>query len=285
MYLPSISSTIPIVPMSIIRDPYADPVSSHRDAIWTMIRDTFAGSNMTVEQLEFLPSHFHRIYAIRLSNGCTYMAKSGPSTATPSLQHERRFLQSEAAILKLFFGTNLPVPRVLSYEGRGTDGVSSFSLSTRLPGIALLEALPYLSRSKIQDINSQLYAFESYISSCTAHQFGPAASVALGLGSRTWREAFNSMMKSILMDGEDTGVNLPYIEIREAILNHAKSLDIVRTARLVILGFGKPQNVLIDRQTNAVTGLLDFGHAIWGDVAFAESPDVSGAGVDVKGLL
>lgn len=87
------------------------------------------------------------------------------------------------------------------------------------------------------------------------------------------------------------GVNVPYIEIREAVSTRAKSLDEVREARLVIFGLGRPENVLIDRRTNDVTGLLDFGQALWGDVEFGammepQSESCStGPGAGAKTLL
>ena len=55
-----------------------------------------------------------------------------------------------------------------------------------------------------------------------------------------------------------------------------KALDEVREARLVVLGLGRSENVLIDRRTNGVTGLLDFGQAVWGDPALLEPDMCSG---------
>ena len=80
------------------------------------------------------------------------------------------------------------------------------------------------------------------------------------------------MLESILMDGEDKLVSLPYSQIREEALRFSGVLDSVKQARLVILGLGDPENVLIDRRTNEVTGLIDFGRAMWAD------PEIMGPG-------
>ena len=76
-------------------------------------------------------------------------------------------------------------------------------------------------------------------------------------------------------------INLPYHAIRGAMASMSKELHDVEKARLVVLGLGRPQNVLLDRRTNNVIGLLDFGQAIWGDSAFSE-PELC---YDRKGLL
>lgn len=81
-----------------------------------------------------------------------------------------------------------------------------------------------------------------------------------------------AILESLLMDGEDKLVSLPYSQIRDETLRLGNALDEVRQARLVVLGFGQPENVLVDRKTNEVTGLTDFGRAMWAD------PDMVGGG-------
>ncbi len=83
------------------------------------------------------------------------------------------------------------------------------------------------------------------------------------------------------MDGEDMMVSLPYSQIREQLSRTKNALDLIKEARLVVLGFGQPENVLIDRRTNEVTGLLDFGRAIWGDWEMGDPEKRKGK----KGLL
>ena len=72
------------------------------------------------------------------------------------------------------------------------------------------------------------------------------------------------------MDAEDMSINLPYHAIRESAFSVTNELYDVKEARLVVLGLGRPQNVLLDERTNDVTGLMGFGQAVWGDIAFSE---------------
>ena len=72
------------------------------------------------------------------------------------------------------------------------------------------------------------------------------------------------MVESVLMDGEDAGVLLPYAEIKEAMRLGRGSLGSVKVAKLVLLG----------KKT-------DLGGAIWGDIDL--NPEFKIVGV--KGLL
>lgn len=100
--------------------------------------------------------------------------------------------------------------------------------------------------------------------------------MAEGKGFDSWREAFGAMVESVLMDGEDTLVALPYAEIRHVVQRMGTELDDVREAHLVLAwadveneqekGESQPGvGVLIDRRENGITGLVGLGGAFWGD--------------------
>lgn len=231
--------------------------------------------------MEDIRGHLHGICKLRLSNGSRLVLKLSPSPNTVLLRQERFFLESEAAILLLLKKSSLPIPRILRYDPRSTNLGSPFLLSTHVPGVLYADALAHLNRSECRDIELQLRSLKSSISQYTAPAFGPAALVASNKGFSNWRESFKSMFESVMMDAEDMTISLPYHAIREAASSVSKELQDVEKARLVVLGLGRPQNVLLDRRTNDVIGLLDFGQAIWGDPAFSE-PDLC---YDRKGLL
>ena len=215
--------------------------------------------------MEDLQAHLHRVCKIRLSNGSKLILKFNPSPATALLRHERSYLETEASVFALLSMSNLPTPRVLKYDKRNIHLGSPIMLTTHLPGILYADVFPYLTRSERMGIEQQLQSLRSIISQLDSTTFGSAALIASKKGFSTWREAFKSMMDSVLMDAEDVMVNLPYVEIRQAFSTWEIALDDVKRGSLVILGLGQPENVLLDRRTNEVTGLLEFGRAFWGD--------------------
>ena len=281
MRLPPISTLITIDPRKMVYDQLPLSLALDDSVIQKMVQDVLLYSRLTVVRTEHLPDHLHRICLVYLSNGSQLVLKLNPSPSTDLLRHERYSLETEASVLTLLTDSPLPVPRALRYDRKGTRLDSPFLLTTHRPGISYADALPYLTRTERRETELQLRSLTSPISRQTSPTFGPVALVAANRGFFSWREAFSSMVESVLMDGEDRVVNLPYIEIREAVSVWGKALDEVRQARLVVMGLGRPENVLIDRRTNDVTGLLDFGQAVWGDPAVAERDMCSGT----KGLL
>lgn len=283
MYLPPIATMVEVDPMSMVFDNFPPSLSSSVSNIQQIVQDIFLSVRITIKRMEDLPSHLHRISIIHLSNGCQLTLKQAPPSTSPVLQHERYCLDSEAASFSHLSRTKLPIPKILKQDKRSHRHGSLFLFTTTLPGISYASALPYLSRSEHEDISQQIQSLRTHINSHTSPRgtFGPAAMIAVNAGLSTWRQAFKLMMDTVLLDGENMTVILPYVEIREAVAVHSKALDGVREARLVVLGLGRPENVLIERRTNDVVGLLDFGQALWGDVGFGE-PEVCDG---LRGLL
>ncbi|KAL8794027.1 MAG: hypothetical protein Q9195_003433 [Heterodermia aff. obscurata] len=219
--------------------------------------------------MDHMSGHVHRIVHVHLSNGTHMVLKLSPSSSTEVLRHERRSLAGEACTLSLLAKSKLPVPRVFKYDSRCKQIDSPFLLTTHLPGIPYANVRPYQTHSERSGIERQIRSLSSIVGQHTWPKFGP---VALEGGHDTWREAFLAMLESVLMDGEDKLVSLPYSQIRDEAVRFSGWLDAIKQARLVVVGLGQPENVLIDRTTNEVTGLIDFGRAMWADPDLMTAP-------------
>ena len=257
------------------------PFSSDFSVLQKIIQHTFQSPRLTIQQIEELPNHLHRIRLVRLSNGSPLVLKLTPSPSTPLLRHERQCLETEALTLSLLAKSGLPTPRVLKHDSQGALLNGPFLLTTYLYGTPFVEVRPYISRADRLGIERQLRVLTNAISQHKSTTFGPVSLVWTGRGHKRWREAFLSMMESVLRDGEDMLVSLPYTQIREQVAKAERALDEVKDARLVVPALRNPRNLLIDGRTKEVTGLLDFGTAIWGDVEMGEEKDAGGT----RGLL
>lgn len=177
-----------------------------------------------------------------------------------------------------------------------------YSIFSSARGSLLSNSKTSLTNSEKANIQSQLIALGNSLASisCTAMNFGPALSICPPLEyfkdlklrgegpSKTWTEAFTNMFESILRDGEDTSVLLPYHVLREHLHRHSAALDEITVPRLCILNLFEESNVLIERdldprnirsptsqlhktsggnvaQNVRVTGLRDWSQAIFGD--------------------
>ena len=234
-------------------------------ALQEVIQHTFPSPRVDVQEVQELPRHFFQIRVLYLSNGSRVVLKASPPTTIPLLKNERHGLDAESFSLLVLAKSGLPIPVVLRHESNGNVLGSPFLLVSHLHGTPLADLLPSLSRSDRLAIESQISSFESTVAKHMSATFGPVGLVAKGHGYNTWREAFKSMLGSVLKDGEDTFVNLPYSQIRQQVAMSEYVLDEIEEARLVVPGFGNADNVLVNERTKIVTGLLDFKGAIWGD--------------------
>ena len=235
-------------------------------------------SRLLVSHLEKLPDHLHNLCLIHLSNGARLISKTSPPPETCLLRTESTYLDNEAIVLELLVNTGLPVPRLIYFDRRTGR---QLLLTAFLPGTKYAQIRPNITKAERANVENQIGAIQSQLGQLTSDAYGPVGWVKAGQGFGTWREAFTSMFESILMDGEDMLVHVPYFQIREAISRWESYLEDVTKPRLVVRGLSKPENVLIDRKTKRVTGLLDFGQALWADAAMNEERR-SG---NIKGLL
>lgn len=245
-----------------------------------IIRQTMLFPSVAIANIETLPNHLHDINLLHLSNGSRLALKLGPSPSAHLLRHERRMLGNEASTLEILARSNLPVPRIYKYDPSTTRLGSPFLLTTFLPGASYAEERKCMNGRDRANIGRQVRllgaAISQYVSS-SPKPFGPVVVVAANQGHATWREAFKEMLESILMDAEDLLVNLPYAQIHDEVARLEHVLDTVTEPRLVVLGLSEPRNVLIDRQTNNLTGLLDFGRALWGDWQIGAMDEAAGS--------
>ncbi|KAL8869713.1 MAG: hypothetical protein Q9174_004064 [Haloplaca sp. 1 TL-2023] len=233
-----------------------------------MIQQTLLTPSLAIARVEDLDHHLHSVHIIHLSNQSRLVIKAGPSPIAPLLRHERYLLDNEALCLQILARTDLPIPRLFKHDTTSTRLGSPFNLTTCLPGIPYLEASKHMTSSERAGIDHHLVFLNAAISqhlSSAPHPWGPVVLAASQQGYKTWKEAFRAMLESVLMDGEDLLINMPYLQIRAELARSEGVLDAVTEPRLVVLGVCEPRNVLIDRQTNTVTGLLDFGRALWAD--------------------
>ncbi|KAL8967506.1 MAG: hypothetical protein Q9183_002890 [Haloplaca sp. 2 TL-2023] len=244
-----------------------------------MIQETFLTSPLVIAHVEDLPNHLHNIHLIRLSDQSRLVIKTGPSPIAPLLRHERYLLDNEARCLQILARTDLPIPRLLKHDATSSRLGSPFNLTTCLPGTPYSEASKHMTSSERASTDHQLLFLNAAISqhlSSAQHPWGPVVLAASQQGYKTWKEAFRAMLESVLMDGEDLLIIMPYLQVRTELARSESVLDSVTEPRLVVLGICEPRNVLIDRQTNTVTGLLDFGQAMWGDWEFGAMEQAPG---------
>lgn len=208
-------------------------------------------STVYVRSVQCLEGHLHSHRLISLSNGARILLKCSPRPTTRLLRREQFLLGTEARVLRLLRQSAVPcVPSLLYYDPQDT-----------LLGSAIEDR---------RELDRQLGLLMNMIGQHTANSFGTLEQVALGSGTRSWREAFLVHFESILRDSEDVFVHLPYAEIRHQVCRLSPVLDEITLPRLVICAFGRPSAVLLDPVSKQLAGIVGFDSALWGDVYMGE---------------
>ena len=257
-----------------------------------VVQSVYQSPSISVRHVQCLASHHHQVYRVTLAStilmidSTDIIFKFPPRSNKPSLSHDRSALLTESHLLSfLKHDPVLPTPSVLRCETRPTTISRPFLLTESLPGARLADMLPHVSPYLRSTIDRQIGLFHHHVSLKQAPSFGHPLAVANGTGSSSWREAFMTILESLLQDAEDMMLSLPYAHIRQHISRLLPALDDVTESRLCMVELGLPERVVIEPETGRVTGLVDWSWGVWGDPSFAKiwedpSPDfMEGYGV------
>lgn len=227
--------------------------------------------SVCLNSTQMLPACIHQVYRLDLSNGQRLVIKVSPPPAVPLLRRERTALETEARALNLLASIDgLFMSRLYYFVPYDTHLSIPYLVRQHVAGIPMTDMRERLSERDLNVIDVQLGSLFRKISRKRSETFGPLGKVAAGTGSRHWREAFASLFEEVLRDAEDMLIHLPYSQIRREIHRLSFTLDEVAMPRLVVLDFGRPSQVLLNPVTKKVSGISNWGSALWGDPMMAE---------------
>ncbi|KAJ8063826.1 hypothetical protein OCU04_007685 [Sclerotinia nivalis] len=287
---------------------YSVPVRRLKEILSHVVPDMKLGS------VEELPStQLPRLYTLNMSNDNKLVLSFAPSLAVRLLRHETTLQYSEATLVHFLETSNQKancvnaegmedvehdiasikledvVPKMLKHSSNNREMAYPYTIFEPTPGKALSALSVYLSLPDRQLIDKQVGSLTRSLASLTSPngKFGTAAQVLpdpfkqsppsapLGEGSTTWPEAFNTLLESILRDGEDMAVLLPYDVVRSHYQRLSWRMDAIKLPRLVLLDLGE-RNIMIENgikdgtshiptKSLKLTGLRNWSQGIFGD--------------------
>ena len=239
------------------------PRSPDRAAIQRIASSALQSKQVAVEKLD---DYIYRTYRLRTSQSFFYVLKSRPPINVRLLRHEEGYLEAEAGALQTIGGrSDIRTPRLISFHNTTVHIGSSYLISGPFTGSILADVEPSLSRQALASIDRSLGQYVRQLSSISGPSFG-AIRQAQGIpGSQSWARAFAFLLESVMRDGEDALINLPYEGMRDLVRKHRASLDKITQPKLMLLELASDKNVIVDVRNHRVSGLFDFSSAIWGD--------------------
>lgn len=199
-------------------------------------------------------------------------------------------------------------PKLLKHSANNREMAYPYSIFEPTSGAPLSTLSIYLSKTERRSVDKQIGILARDLSRLISPSgtFGlvnrvlsePCASKGVPgskerMDSKTWSEAFNTLLEGILRDGEDMNVLLPYETIRSHYQRLSWHLDAIKTPRLVVLDVSSETNVMVDRirpsspqsrsgsasprendadaaSTVKLTGLRSWAQGVFGDPKLAQ---------------
>lgn len=269
---------------------------------------------------EMRSTQLARLYALTMSDQSKLVLSLPPSLTVRLLRHETKTLHCEAALMPFVAASQRRqegrsssriasssselaelIPTLLRHSQNSKELGYPYSIFEPQDGVPLSTVSLYLTTPERRQVDVKIGTIARSLASLTSPsgRFGMASRVLPDLdtsaassaskspGSKTWSEAFNILLESILRDGEDASVILPYDAIRAHFKRLAWRLDKVSVPRLVVLNLGDEDNVMVERTSLAddeeasvppkkstkVTGLRSWSQGVFGDPMIASCFD------------
>lgn len=215
------------------------------------------------ESRELTDGWANAAYEIKLTDGRKVVLKAAPLPDVKMMRYERNLMRAEVEVMRSVrdLGT-VPVPAIYGHDdSRSLVPVEYFVME-------FIEGEPYSKRKNEMEteqrkkVERELGRYNRRINELKGSRFGLYADEASQ--SDSWKEAFGSMIESVLLDGEDEGVELPadYDEMRRQIAKALPALEEVKEPRLAHWDLWDG-NVFV--KDGRITGIIDFERAMWAD--------------------
>lgn len=207
-----------------------------------------------------------RVFRLRSSPGYFYVLRCRPMQHVRLLRHEEERLSAEAdALTTLRSRSNVITSRLIEYNSSTRAIGSAYLISGPFMGAVLADIEPSLSKQTLANIDRSVGQFVRQFSSTCGSTFGPVCAGGASSSTTSWTRCFAGLLETVLRDGEDALINLPYEGIRDQVRRHRASLDQITQPRLMLVEMASDRNIVVDESRGRVSGLLDLSTAIWGD--------------------
>ncbi|UUZ93511.1 aminoglycoside phosphotransferase family protein [Paenibacillus sp. P25] len=216
-----------------------------------------------VETKELSDGWANSAYTIVTSDGRSVILKVAPFKGTKLMRYEANLMRTEVEALRLFGGGGTPpVPKVFAYDDTCSLIDAEYFIMERLPGVPYNQIKETLSREVKDAIEFELGAYSRLINGVPGEKFGYF--LQQESWNDFWPEAFQGMIRGVLADGRDAGVESPAGDavIEMEIERHLDALREVDQPRFVHWDLWDG-NVFVEH--GKITGLIDFERALWGD--------------------
>jgi len=205
---------------------------------------------------------FNESYFVAAGGG-EYVLRVAPSDEAVFCFYERKMMKQEPGIhAMLLEKTSVPVARIVAFDDTHELIDHDFMIMERLPGVPLTEAGGVDTEAVFEEVGGML----AQCHAITAERYGYLGEHRPMEPQEAWVEAFRIMWNAMLDD--IVGVGHYGMEERSAMSRllerHIEHFDRPVDSSFLHMDIWH-QNIMVD-DAGAVTGIVDWDRALWGDV-------------------
>ena len=209
---------------------------------------------------ELTDGWFNAAFLLCSVNGREAVLKTAPTESVRVMRYEQNLMNIEVEVLRLVNAkTTVPVPRIIAHDKSREIVESDFFLAERVAGKPLDHVRSGWSDEMQDHVDKQVGAYLKEVHTIQGTAFGKFDQNS----HNSWSDAFDCLLTWLRQDAIDLDVELPLgaFEAADPLL---WSLSEVQAPTLVHWDLWDG-NIFVDPEGGAVTGLIDFERALWGD--------------------
>lgn len=202
-------------------------------------------------------------YALSLEDGRSAVLKAAAESEEGRMRCERGLMRTEVEVMRRVesLGT-VPIPKIHAHDASKTIVPCEYFLMVKLDGDSYDKIRDGLPQEQRDTIDRELGGYFRQIHSVAGTEFGYY--LPNSINSASWDEAFIGLMRDVMQDGRDAGIELPmrYEDLDSRLEKHRDALREVKTPRLIHWD-SWAGNVFV--KDGRVESLIDFERALWAD--------------------
>ena len=213
---------------------------------------------------ELEEGYFNTAYLIKLDNSMEVILKVAPLPNTRIMSYEKNIMQSEVEAMQLVsLYTDIPVAKVYTYDRTCELCQAPYFIMEKLPGASLASKSNDLSQLAKNSIWSQVGKITRDINQITGERFGYLGQPELQ--GDEWFSVFKSMMALAIEDAQKMEIDLK-IDTGLLFERYKQDKHVFSEVQIPQLVHWDLWDGNIFIQEDAVSGIIDFERAIWGDL-------------------
>lgn len=216
---------------------------------------------LAIRELE--EGYFNAAYLIKLDNAMEVILKVAPLPDTRIMSYEKNIMQSEVEAMRLVSqNTDVPVAKVYLYDRTCELCKAQYFIMEKLPGASLSSSVNDLSEPDKENIWYQVGKITYNINQITGERFGYLGQPELQ--GDEWFSVFKNMMALAIADAQKMEIDLK-IDTSQLFAQYEQDKRFFSEVQIPQLVHWDLWDGNIFIQQSAVSGIIDFERAIWGD--------------------